>query len=54
MEWEVRIYREKDVLEGHRMARTHRCQIFHQSGQDKRHVYEDQNELPVRELRRVL
>ena len=38
---------------GDKMARTHRCQIFHLSGRDKRHVYEDQSGLPVRELRRV-
>ena len=35
------------------MARTHNCQIFHRSGQDKRQAFEDQNGLPVRELRRV-
>jgi hypothetical protein len=33
------------------MARTHRCQIFHRSGQDKRHACEDQSGQPVRELR---
>ena len=39
--------------ENDRMRRTHKCQIFHRFGQDKRQACEDQNGLPVRELGRV-
>ena len=53
MKWKVRIYRRENVLGGDGIARTHRCQIFHRFGQDKRHACEDQSGLPVRELRRV-
>ena len=35
------------------MARTHKFQIFLQSGQDKIQACEDQNGLPVREPERV-